>query len=35
MLQVLGVFGIVSYWQFAKSIRLLVFVATRFLATSW
>ncbi|MBD2092596.1 hypothetical protein H6F67_22360 [Microcoleus sp. FACHB-1515] len=35
MLQIPGIFGIVTYWQFAKSIRLLVFVAMKFLATSW
>ncbi|NJL19650.1 MAG: hypothetical protein HC895_00640 [Leptolyngbyaceae cyanobacterium SM1_3_5] len=35
MLQIPGIFGVVTYWQFAKSIRLIVFVAMKFLATNW
>jgi len=35
MLQIPGIFGVVTYWQFAKSIRLLVFVVVKFLATNW
>jgi len=35
MIQTKGVFGLVIYWEFAKSIRIQVFICPHFSATDW
>jgi hypothetical protein len=35
MAQIKGIFGLVIYWGFAKSIRIQVFIWSHFSATGW
>jgi len=35
MIQFKGIFGSVTFWEFAKSIRIQVFIDSRFLASDW